>query len=279
MDSKRPNDALFAATGSRTWSLGNMLNSLKVAGLIQVGEMIARAEEMYYDPDNLVVRDGVTQLNDEAWSELKETLEAMAVIAGLFGLTNIGKVIKNYMDGDHPIDQSAFNAARDFFQQSLDDTKMLQLDAKQSEMYLNVDYFDQDILDAFPSSFPELDDAVSCFAVTQYTAAVYHALRAIEVPLLLMANNFGITKFSNWNTALNDMEKLIRNRDATKFPANWNQEKAAYTEAISHLFLIKNAWRNHTMHLKLRFTESDAEEILIAVRAFLRKAAKVVKES
>lgn len=96
--------------------------------------------------------------------------------------------------------------------------------------------------------------------------------------MTLFAAEFGVTKFNNWNSALNELEEAVRDRaNATRRP-NWADEKDYFTDMIPFLYTVKNAWRNYTMHLKMRHSDEKAREIMSAVRSFMQRAAERLKE-
>lgn len=152
------------------------------------------------------------------------------------------------------------------------------LENEASKHYDQMECFGEDVFNAFPSVIPEITACGTCFVVRQYTASVFHALRSIELPLTRMVQSFGVEGFKNWNSPLNELETLVRDRENSRKIPNWEAQKDFYTDAINHLFAIKNAWRNYTMHLQLRFDREECEEVLLSAKAFMRKAAKIVPE-
>ena len=77
-------------------------------------------------------------------------------------------------------------------------------------------------------------------------------MRALEPVLIALGAKFNVAVQENWNTALNAIETAVRDRDSKKKWPNWKDDEPFYMEACTHFFIIKNAWRNHTMHLRLR---------------------------
>lgn len=262
------------------WSILEMVKWLKTGGIINIVRMISSAEDVYIDPDSYSNEKGEEdQLTSAAWLQVSETLAAMARMARVFGKNDLRNALTDYAESNNPMKQDAFYVALKFFTDAFEDTRLLLLDSGMQDHYEQEEYFGDEALNAFPSAYHDVRDCGSCFALGQYTASVYHALRALETPLQLIANNFGVIKFESWGKALNEVEALVRNRENPQKIPNWSEVADFYTDAINHLFAVKNAWRNYTMHNKSRFDEKEAEEIIMSVRAFMRKAAKVVKET
>lgn len=90
---------------------------------------------------------------------------------------------------------------------------------------------------------------------------------------------FNVAVQENWNTALNAIETAVRDRESKKQWPNWKDDEPFYMEACTHFFIIKNAWRNHTMHLRLRFGEADALSVYDHTRAFMQHLATRLSEA
>jgi hypothetical protein len=82
----------------------------------------------------------------------------------------------------------------------------------------------------------------------------------------------------NWHKMLNKIEKEIKRRNETP-TQEWRQTKQRYTEAATHFRMVKDAWRNHTMHIRAFYNEDDALDILNSVRAFMRHLATWLQET
>jgi hypothetical protein len=51
------------------------------------------------------------------------------------------------------------------------------------------------------------------------------------------------------------------------------EQQEFYSQAISHFGILKDAWRNYTMHTRGFYTEEQAELIFENVKAFMQKLA------
>jgi hypothetical protein len=54
---------------------------------------------------------------------------------------------------------------------------------------------------------------------------------------------------------------------------DWNQKQQFYSGAAKDFRYFKDAWRNHAMQYRERYTETDAKGILEHVRAFMVQLA------
>ena len=130
--------------------------------------------------------------------------------------------------------------------------------------------FGQSIFDAFPSIEPDLGEAAKCFALGRYTAAVFHGMRSLEAGLGALCKELGIDTQENWNKALNLIEAEIRSRSKATHGDDWKLDEQFFAEAATHFRFLKNAWRNHTMHLKEHYSEERALTVLSSVAGFMQ---------
>lgn len=165
------------------------------------------------------------------------------------------------------------------FRSELSSRKIVSLNASESEIYADErKIFSGDAIDAFPSIEPEAQEAAKCFALGRYTAGVFHAVRALESGLNALAAELGVDIQSNWNNALNLIEKEIRSRSKSTHGQSWVVDEQFYSEAATHFRFFKNAWRNHTMHIKERYDEKRARTIIIGVADFMAHLSSRIRE-
>jgi hypothetical protein len=131
---------------------------------------------------------------------------------------------------------------------------------------------------AFPSAEYDLDEAAKCFAVERYTACVFHTMRALEPGLKALGAYLGLAVETNWNKALDQIEKEIRARSVRTHGVTWKNDEPFCTQAATHFRFVKNAWRNHTMHLEERYDEERAKKVLTSVTNFMSDIAGKLHE-
>lgn len=243
-----------------------MAQLMPLIDLMSIGERISTAGQ-YYEAGPLA---------DENKEYVVKTYQQMAEYCDTVGVPEISSLLRKQTEAPEGI--GLHNLLVDAFASAIDQQIVVVLSKSSREFYQPADLFGPDVSAAFPSSVPEIRDGSTCFALGQPTAAVFHFLRALEPPIKALGAEFGITKFTDWNSALNDIEDAVRDRSNPQTRPNWADEKDDYTEMVTHLFLVKNAWRNYTMHLKLRHTDEEAREVMAAAKSFMRRAAKRVKE-
>jgi hypothetical protein len=133
--------------------------------------------------------------------------------------------------------------------------------------------FGADISNAFPSSDFDITEAKKCIALGRFTASVMHLMRALEAPLKALASDLGVQgERQNWGDLINNIEPKIN-----AMPNN-SPHKATYSESAIQFRFIKNAWRNHAMHSREKYTAEEANIILIATKALMKSLSGTLHE-
>lgn len=142
--------------------------------------------------------------------------------------------------------------------------------------------FGEKVARSFPSSTFDANNAGICLAVMQSTASVFHLMRVLEIGLSALGRIFDVSLVhTNWNPAIEKIESKIReiHKDpAWKVLPDCKEQQEFYSQAASHFGILKDAWRNHAMHVRGKYTEEEAERIFENVKAFMQKLAERLTE-
>jgi hypothetical protein len=135
---------------------------------------------------------------------------------------------------------------------------------------------------SFPSATYDANQAGMSLAVGLGAACVFHLMRVLEIGLTALGDKFGVSlAHTNWAPAIEQIESKIR--EMHKDP-NWKalpdckDQQEFYAQAASHFAILKDAWRNHTMHVRGKYTEDEAERIFETVKAFMQKLSERLAE-
>lgn len=149
--------------------------------------------------------------------------------------------------------------------------------------YEKIDPFGDLVTANFAAATFDIEEANRCFATGHNTACVMHLMRALEVALDAVGLGVGVP-----NTvveAQNSWERLLR-RISDQITANdnsgdvtWPPKRQFFVDSSAHLFAVKNAWRNPSMHLEKKYDDSEAERIYRAVQDFMAHLATHLNES
>jgi hypothetical protein len=142
--------------------------------------------------------------------------------------------------------------------------------------------FGDAVAKVFPSIVYDVNQAGISLAVGLSTACVFHLMRILEVTLGVLGNKFSVSlAHTNWAPAIEQIESKIRemHKDpAWKSLPDCKQQQEFYAQAASQFGLLKDAWRNYTMHSRGKYTEGEAEQIFMNVKSFVCKLAEKLAE-
>jgi hypothetical protein len=133
--------------------------------------------------------------------------------------------------------------------------------------------FGEKVSNAFPSAIPDIYEAGTCLALGRGSACVFHLMRALEIGLRTLGAVFGVSlDHTNWGPAIEEIEARVGNMHREPkwraFP-DCKQLQESYSQIASHFGVLKNAWRNYTMHARGSYTEEQAELIFRNTKAFM----------
>jgi len=125
----------------------------------------------------------------------------------------------------------------------------------------------------FPDTALDISDAADCLCLGRYTASVFHLMRIMELSVRFLGTKLGVilADEKNWQNILDETNKAIKSLPA-KTPAE-KAEQSLYGQVAAHLFNVKIAWRNPTMHPKASYNQLEAEDIFNHVNVFIRYLA------
>jgi hypothetical protein len=155
---------------------------------------------------------------------------------------------------------------------------MLFVEASHIEYFSNAQFFDPKdegeakVSAQFSSAAEDIAESGKCLACGRGTACVMHLGRVMEVGLKALAKAVGVGGQNDWGKYLEEIDKELQKR--MKASGARSLDEQFYAEAYVTFDSVRRAWRNPTMHVDKTYTEERAEEILIAVRSFMRHLAR-----
>lgn len=142
--------------------------------------------------------------------------------------------------------------------------------------------FGDEVGTAFPSANFDISESGICLALARGSACVFHLMRTLEIGLTALGLKFGVSlAHTNWAPAIEQIESRIRDMHkdpAWKALADGKEQQEFYAQAASHFGVLKDAWRNYTMHTRGIYTEEQAEQIFENTKGFMQKLATKLHE-
>ena len=134
----------------------------------------------------------------------------------------------------------------------------------------------------FPSLSDEIREAGMCLALGRSTAGAFHLLRCLEAVLRAVSRCLRIPDpvkagDRNWGKALTGIEAEIDRRwpKSSRTSGDGVQMEKLHTS----LAAMKNPYRNATMHLEIKYTESEARHLMEITRGIMESVAARMDEN
>jgi hypothetical protein len=151
----------------------------------------------------------------------------------------------------------------------------LRVPSERAKFYEQEQLFGSVVDTNFNSAHRDIKASGSCYANGQTTASVMHLMRVLELGLLSLANKLGVPiRKPDWENIINDIEAAIKKINGPSAGPNWKEERDFYSAAAKDFRYLKNAWRNHAMHVREHYDEPEARSILDHVKAFMGHLAE-----
>lgn len=175
--------------------------------------------------------------------------------------------------------QVLLNEMENNFITDLGNHRFLWIPPAHKDMYMEPErWFGEKTVVAFPDATRDVRDAARCLALEQWSASVFHAMAVMEWGLRKLAARVQVVfaqsvELENWHNIIEQIESRIRAMKQVKREDQNPAEIKFCSEAASHFFAVKEAWRNHVSHLRGRYDEQEAWKIMTNVRDFMRVLA------
>lgn len=138
--------------------------------------------------------------------------------------------------------------------------------------------FGPEVLARFPKAQYDIAAAGRCFALDEWTAAVFHLMRVLEKGLHALAAELQIPmaaniELENWKNIIDQIESKIRSLEQLPKSPMKSETLKAYSQMASNFWYFKEAWRNHVNHSRETYDEREALNIFNHVRIFMQELA------
>ena len=138
----------------------------------------------------------------------------------------------------------------------------------------------EEVIKRFNDTVSDIEEASKCYALSRYTASVFHCMQIFEQGLLSLGRFMKIKDPKSGFTAVYIELQRIKNtkyKDLTDFE---KQHFSFFEQIYASIQAVKDAWRNKITHPQGRFvlmtadfSPAIAQEIFVATRGFMRRLA------
>jgi hypothetical protein len=142
----------------------------------------------------------------------------------------------------------------------------------------NLHVFGEEVNEAFPGAAFDISESGTCLALGRASASVFHLMRVLEIGLAALGRVFGVSlEHTNWGPAIDQIESKIKRMHETepwKSQPDRKKQQEFYAQAASHFGILKDAWRNYTMHARGFYTEEQARRIFQNTKSFMQNLSE-----
>jgi hypothetical protein len=138
-----------------------------------------------------------------------------------------------------------------------------------------LDGWGPNVKECFPLAVYDIAESSRCLALGRYSAAVFHAMRVLEVGISALAVRLGVShkkRDRSWSTVLDAIQTQVD----SKFPKGAamtpprRAKRREYNQMIGQFHVFERAWRDYTVHNPVEYKRGSATEIVDAVAVFFR---------
>lgn len=187
-------------------------------------------------------------------------------------------VLSSVKPTDNTLILGEMETLHDTIEGELKSILFLRVSPEFAKYYQTPQLFGPDVSDKFSSAIRDIEAGGKALAAGLGTASVYHMMRVMEVGLRALAKPLGIPYAPSWESYLTQIDKKIGQKHKTK-GVKWKRDEPFFRDAYGDLVAVKIAWRNPTMHIVRHYDQEDAEDVLRAVRRFMKRLAERFRES
>ena len=181
---------------------------------------------------------------------------------------------------------SAVNDIKNCIVRDLGNRKFMYIPSPDAGYYNQSELFGPEVCDRFPKANKEITAAGNCYATGNYTACVFHLMRAVEyggrrlVIALKVQGKLGkpmaLCEWGDLMRALDDGVKSFStgSRQSTHKKATFE----FYNHAVAQFRNFKDAWRNNVSHTRSTYMPGVTKDIMDNTRQFMQHLATRLKE-
>jgi hypothetical protein len=179
----------------------------------------------------------------------------------------LGNSITTFTDAE-----SALSTLEEFITSELEQNLFFAIPPERAAFYGDSELFGMTVNARFPACQFDIEEAGCCYAAGRGTACAFHLMRVMEVAVREFgtALGVGLTNEKNWQKILDEINKAIK-----ALPQK-DPRTIALSQAAAHLYNVKVAWRNPTMHPTIKYTLEEAGDLITAVKAFMCELVQVI---
>jgi hypothetical protein len=264
------------------WSLLDMLR-IYANEYVKLGRRIELLTSIFRLIERAETPDQARPMTDKEKTRLVEVLGTMHELCEKTELTTAAEVVKHAIT-DPPQTAREMEALLRPIDAELKKRLFLFVPAHRARYYEHNEAFTLELDAAFPKGCDELAHAGNCYATGEYTASVFHSMRATEIALRAVAvkTNIPIKKGTweqaDWHTLIELIENHVKTLRGQAKTAAIEDEIKFYADAASQFGHLKDAFRKYVAHARDSYNEQSAIDVLHRATGLIKSLSAKVSE-
>ena len=157
----------------------------------------------------------------------------------------------------------------------MDSILFLRIDSENSAKYRNSLAGWETAAEKFPRAIDDIEEAGKCLALGRSTACLFHLMGPVQEVLEVLSSELSIVPQNiysdTWNKLITNVDNAIK---AKQVPGqDWKPDEQFYSELLSDVKAVKNAWRNPALHFRGVYSPEQAEKVYARVQDLMNHAA------
>jgi hypothetical protein len=275
-------NALMGSDSNRLWSLWDMMR-VYAHHYLDIGEHAQNIKIVFGDAEGVFENRVRRNLHADEVRHVKEGLEKLLLHCDGLDLPISSSLIKSRLE-DMPQSSREFDILVSAVYAELKTKLFLFIRPHLAKFYDNHDVLTHRATLAFPNCRNELWDASNSLTSGLWTAAVFHAMRAAEIGVRVLAADLGVSfpdktiEQAEWATLVDQAEAKIKAIAQRQKTAEREKEQHFYSTAAAQFRYFKDGWRVRVAHAKASYSEDQAIKIFEHTRDFFETLSERLKE-
>lgn len=239
-----------------------------VGKYLELGEEIQDARTVFHFMEVAAPGDPDKTLKPREKEALRQSLMRIFDECAALELPTAADIISNHIqEPDLPKTAGELDLLIEVVQSELKGKLFLFVPPHRAKFYESDKLVSPAVKTAFPSACRELGEAGNCFAAARYTAAVFHAMRAAEIGIRVLAKELGVTfsyslELAEWGKIAGELEPRINELKCGPRGDQKDADLKFFSEAAAQFRHFNNGWRVRVSHAREFYHEQQAATLL-----------------
>lgn len=176
-----------------------------------------------------------------------------------------------------------FAILRDAIYTELADRNLLYIPSERIQYFQPSKLISEELATAFPEASKDLSVAAMCYALNLPTAAVFHAMRAVERGVHAMAHSLDVKfdypmQLADIGKIIGEIEKKIQQFRIGPRTVKKDENIGFYSAAAAQFRHFNSGWRIRSAHSRASYDDRQAKGVVDGVMTFFDVLAQRVSE-